>query len=104
MLQPELAMFPQSWTSLACGSWPSHGVGGRPSRPSPSPVRSFEKEMEGKRVFSLAKPLAAAGRALEKRQGGPVAPGDPAAHDFVEETWTTAFSSIFMLNFCSCTI
>lgn len=32
-------------------------------------MRSFEKEMEGKRVFSLAKPLAAAGWALEKRRG-----------------------------------
>lgn len=66
---------------------------------------SFEKEMENKRVFSLAKPLVAAGRALEKRQRGALpCTGDPAARDFVEETRTTAFSSIFMLNFCGRTI
>lgn len=78
--------------------------GGPPFSPG-SPVRSFEKEMESRRVFSLAKPLPAAVWALEKRQGGArLRTGDPAAHDFVEETRTTAFSCIFTLNFCSRTI
>ena len=104
MLQPELAMFPQLWTSLAHGSQPSHRVGGLPFSPG-SPVHLFEKEMENKRVFSLAKPLAPAGQALKKHQGGALPhTGDPMARVFVEQTRTTAFSSIFMLNFCSRTI
>ena len=69
MLQPKLAVFPQPWTSLACGSWPSHG-GGPPFSPG-SPVRSFENEMESRRVFSWPSPCLQQDRLWRSVSVGP---------------------------------
>lgn len=76
--------------------------GGSPFSQVHSPVRSFEKEMEGKGSSKQPSPGRSLGTGSWRASGGPCrALGILQPMTLWKETWTTAFSSIFTLNFAA---